>query len=249
VLLCLLLLVGSALAASPALASAAPSVGVVGAGVLVRPGDAPTVDTTARLTAAGNEFESVQVVLRADSAAPLTGIDVSIVGELAGPGGARIPAANLSVYRVGYYDVTGFPSDGDLGGALGSFPDILIPKVDAYWLEPRRAFPIDVPAAQNRLAWVDVLAPAGTPAGSYAGAAIRVTAAGGFLRDIPIELTVANLDLPSTTTLDGGFDINVNQLCRAHASDPDNINHKIETYSIEPRVYIKIYITDEHKTI
>lgn len=207
---------GAALAASPALASAAPSVGVVGSSVLVRPADAPATSSTAVLTAAGNEFESVQVVLHADAAAPLTGVDVSIVGQLVGPGGATIPAANLTVYRVGYYDVTGLPSDGDLGGALGSFPDILIPKVDAYWLEPRRAFPIDVPAAQNRLAWVDVLAPAGAAAGSYTGASIHVTADGGFARDIPIALTVADLDLPSTPSLGGGFDINVNQLCRAH---------------------------------
>ncbi|MBC7461440.1 MAG: DUF4091 domain-containing protein [Thermoleophilia bacterium] len=200
----------------PATANAAASVGVVGPNVLVRPGDSPAVSSPAKLAAAGNEFESVQVVVQADAASALTGVDVAITGALVGAGGATIPAANLTVYRVGYYDVTGLPSDGDLGGALGLFPDILIPKVDTYWHEVRSAFPIDVPANQNRLAWVDVLVPRGAAPGTYAGASIRVTAAGGFVRDIPIELTVSNVDLPSTTGLDGGFDINVNRLCQAH---------------------------------
>ncbi|MCW2949753.1 MAG: hypothetical protein JWN41_766 [Thermoleophilia bacterium] len=210
---CLLLV---ALLARPASADAAATVGVVGPNVLVRPGDAPATAATASIRAAGNEFESLQVVVRADAAAPLTGVDVSVSGSLTGPGGAVIPPSNFTVYRVGYYDVTGLPSDGDLGGALGAFPDILIPKVDTYWRESRAAFPIDVPAAQNRLAWLDVLVPAGAPAGNYAGASIHVTGAGGFARDIPITLQVTDLDLPSTTTLGGGFDINVNQLCRAH---------------------------------
>jgi hypothetical protein len=202
------------LALAPA-AGATARVGVVGPNVLVRPADAPTTAATAHLVAAGNEFESTQVVVRADGA-PLSGVDVLVVGTLTGPGGATIPAHAFTVYRVGYYDVAGLPSDGDLGGALGLFPDALIPKVDTVWHEARRAFPIDVPAGQNRLAWVDVLVPPGTPAGTYAGASIRVTAAGGVRRDVPLELEVVGVDLPSTTSLDGGFDVNPNRICQAH---------------------------------
>jgi hypothetical protein len=210
---CLLALV--ALVAFAPAANASARVGVVGSNVLVRPADAPTTSATAHLLAAGNEFESTQVVVRADGA-PLTGVDVQVVGTLAGPAGATIPSSAFTVYRVGYYDVSGLPSDGDLGGALGLFPDALIPTVDTIWHEPRRAFPIDVPAGQNRLAWIDMLVPPGTPAGSYVGASIRVTAAGGVQQDVPLEVEVAGLDLPSTTSLDGGFDINPNLLCAAH---------------------------------
>lgn len=200
---------------APPLAWAEPDVGVVGPNVLVRPLDVPAVADRARLTAAGNESESVQVVIRA-SDAPLASVDVDVVGVLAGPGGATIPASAIAVSRVGYYDATGLPSDGDLNGALGSFPDILIPRVDSIFGEARTAFPIDVPSGQNRLAWVDVHVPPGAPAGSWSGASIRVRAGGALLRTIPIELQVLGLDLPSTTSLDGGFDINPNRVCQAH---------------------------------
>lgn len=197
-------------------ATAEPRVGVVGPNVLVRPADDPVTSAAARLTAAGNEFESVQVVVRAGGAT-LSAVDVTVTGSLVGPGGATIPAPAITVYRVGYYDVTGLPSDGDLGGALGRYPDVLVPRADSIWNEQRSAFPIDVPSGENRLAWVDVHVPAGTPAGTYAGASIRVAAAGGFVRTVPLELEVLALDLPSTTSLDGGFDINPNQVCAAHA--------------------------------
>lgn len=204
------------LLASAAPAAAAPTIGVVGPNVLVRPGDAPATSAAARIVASGNEFESVQVVVQAGHA-PLTGVDVDVAGSLVGPGGAAIPTSAFTVYRVGYYGVAGHPSDGDLGGALGAFPDILVPRVDSIWNEQRAAFPIDVPAGENRLAWIDLLVPAGTPAGSYVGASIVVTGNGGLARSIPVELEVIDLDLPSTTSLDGGFDINPNRVCAAHA--------------------------------
>jgi len=200
----------------PSMAGAASSVGAVGPNVLVRPADSPTVTAGASLLAAGNEFESFQVVMRA-AGAPLTSVDVQIVGALAGPGGVTIPSSAFTVYRVGYYDVTGLPSDGDLGGALGRFPDILIPSRDTLWGEPRSAFPIDVPAGENRLAWIDLLVPPSVPTGTYFGARIRVTAGGQLVREVPITLTVGDLTLPSTTSLDGGFDINSNRICQAHA--------------------------------
>jgi hypothetical protein len=205
-----------ALLAPAGAAQAAASVGVVGPDVLVRPADAPAGTSSAHLLAARNEFESMQVVVRAEGA-PVTGVDVAVSGTLTAPGGATIPTSAFTVYRVGYYDVTGLPSDGDLGGALGAYPDALIPTVDTFWHEPRRAFPIDVPAGQNRLAWIDLLVPSGTPAGIYSGATVHVTAAGGVDQAIPVEVEVADLELPSTTTLDGGFDVNPNQLCAAHA--------------------------------
>lgn len=196
-------------------AASAASVGVVGANVLVRPSERPATSNVLRLVAAGNEFESAQVVVQADGAM-LHGVRASVVGTLASSAGVTIPASAFTIYRVGYADLRGRPSDGDLGGVLGRYPDALIPAVDPVWNEPRRAFPVDVAAGENQLVWLDVLAPAGHPAGIYRGASVRVTADGGFARDVPIELEVMDLDMPSSTTLDGGFDLNSNQLCRAH---------------------------------
>ncbi|MCW2927144.1 MAG: hypothetical protein JWM86_1112 [Thermoleophilia bacterium] len=200
---------------APGAAGAAIEAGAVGPNVLVRPGDATAGAGAIALRAAGNEVESVQLVVRGGGS-PLTGVDVSVEGVLAGPGGVTIDPSHLRVYRVGYYNVTGFPSDGDLGGALGAFPDSLVPRVDAIWGEPRRAFPIDVPAGQNRLAWLDVHVPAGSPAGDYAGASLVVRAAGQAQRSVTIAVHVVDVDLPSTTSLDGGFDVNPNRICQAH---------------------------------
>lgn len=226
-------LVATALALLSFVATAgAASVGVVGTNVLVRPTERPATATAARMVAAGNEFESFQVVVQADGAA-LTGVQASIVGTLAAPGGATLPAAAFTVYRVGYADLQGLPSDGDLGGVLGRYPDALIPTVDPVWKEARRAFPVRVAPGENQLVWIDVLVPAGQAAGTYTGASVRVSADGGFVRDVPIELEVMDLDLPSTTTLDGGFDFDSNQACRAHAcaSIPGGQSALLATYA------------------
>jgi hypothetical protein len=38
--------------------------------------------------------------------------------------------------------------------------------VDPLYGQARRAFPVDVPAGENRVAWVDVLVPPKAPAGT-----------------------------------------------------------------------------------
>jgi hypothetical protein len=198
-------------------AATAASAGATGPNVLVRPADHPVVSDHILLAAAGGEFESAQVVIQAGSSA-LAGVDVDLVGSLTGPSGVTLPADAITIYRVGYANLTGFASDGELGGALGLFPDALVPKVDPVWHEARHAFPIDVPAGENRLAWIDVLIPSGTPAGTYSGARLHVRDSQGSVgADLPIEIDVADMDLPSTSSLDGGFDINPNRLCQAHA--------------------------------
>lgn len=120
----------------------------------VRPFDLPAGTPGASITAARNEFESFQVVVSAPSA-DLTGTSVSVQDPIAGPGGT-IPSTNVTVYREAYYEVVHLS---DLEGAPGLWPDALIPTVDPFYGESRNAFPVTVPAGENRVAWVDVLVP------------------------------------------------------------------------------------------
>jgi hypothetical protein len=213
---------------------------IVGAAAKVRPTDAPTGPSSATLFAAQNEFESFQVVV-AGGGTPITGLDVSLAQPLTGPGPA-IPASNVTIYREGYYDVV-TPSDNE--GAVGRWPDALIPKVDPWYGEARNAFPIDVPAGENRVAWIDLLVPVGQTPGTYTGS-LSVTSADGLDIPVPVSLTVLNFTLPSTSSLPSAFGMTWSGPCLAvyaddcssHSSDGWTLNALFERVALENRLTI-----------
>jgi hypothetical protein len=194
---------------------------------------------TAHLRAARNEIESFQVVVRNDAGAPLTDLEVETAGALRGPAGAIIPASDITIYREGYYtvytpsDQEGWeqyevPFDGEgfnttwkcTEATVGpsyplpcEYPDALIPKKDVFYGEAREAFPISVPAAQNRVAWIDVLVPSGTPVGEYSGNLL--VSADGLSQTVGIDLDVFDFEVPSTPTLQGGWDMTPHRPCAA----------------------------------
>src|SRR5207248_1384412 len=107
-----------------------------------------------------------------------------------------IPANNVTIYREDYYNVV---VASDQEGAAGLWPDVLIPAVEPLFGQQRNAFPIDVPAGENRVAWVDVLVPQDAATGTYSGS---ITVSGNnFTTSVPVQLTVFNATLPSTATL------------------------------------------------
>src|SRR6202012_1902645 len=93
------------------------------------------------------------------------------------------------------------------------FPDALIPKRDVFYGETRNAFPIDVPSDQNRVAWIDVLVPPGTPTGEYSGH--LVVSANGLSQDVDVDVEVFDFEVPSTPTLGGGWDMSPPRPCAA----------------------------------
>ena len=179
-------------ALAPASAAAAPSVTVADSLTTVRPDQPFTGSAAASISAARNEFESFQVVVSAQGEAA-GGVSVALAQPLTGPGGA-IPAQNVTIYREEYVDLKR-PSD--LEGATGRWPDALIPAVDPYYGEPRNAFPVDIPAGENRVAWIDVLVPVDQTPGTYQGS-LAVTDASGFSATVPVQLVVRSFALPST---------------------------------------------------
>jgi glycosyl hydrolase family 123 len=228
-------LVLSAAAAAAPSASAAAGVGVVDSLQTVKPTASPSAASQARISAARNEFESFQVVISA-SGAPLRGVNVSLASPLKGPGGT-IPQRNVRIYREAYLDIT-HPSD--LEGSKGRWPDALIPKVDEFYGERRNAFPVDVPAGENRVAWIDVLVPPGEAAGNYSGS-LRVTAGGGFSRTVPVELHVYPFGIPSTSTLQSTFGIDWEQ-CTAHYGN-DCIHNEEKGWALKS-LYVRAGLED-----
>ncbi|HOX45397.1 MAG TPA: DUF4091 domain-containing protein [Myxococcota bacterium] len=189
--------------------AAPPSVGVASGLVKLRPGDSPPPVASASLDAARNEFEPFQVWIQGGD----TGVtEVSVASsDLVGPAGASIGADHVLLYREGLYQVV-VPSNAE--GATGPWPDPLIPARDAYFGEPRDAFPFDVPAGELRAVWAEVFVPPGAPAGRYAGA-LTVTGVGLPATSVPVELRVRGFALPSTATLKSAFGVRWN-VCAAH---------------------------------
>jgi Ca2+-binding RTX toxin-like protein len=227
-------------------AAGAATVKVVRSLETVQPGASPTglaVDNpqngtpTAHLRAARDEFESFQIVVRNDAVGALGNLEVETAGALTGPGGATIPAADITIYREGYYtvytpsdqegweqynvlpDEEGFNttwkcSEATVGPTFPlpcEYPDALIPKKDVFYGEARNAFPTSVPAGQNRVAWIDVLVPSGTPTGEYSGHLL--VSANGLSQTVGVDVNVFDFEVPPTPTLQGGWDMTPHRPC------------------------------------
>ncbi len=201
----------------PSTVSDLPRISVLGSLVTVRL-DRPTPSGesagTAKLLAARNEFESFQIAV--DAGPSVDGLRVTKAGPLRGPGEATIQPGQLTIYREVAYDVTR-PSDRE--GAVGLWPDALIPQRDYLYGEHRSAFPIDLPAEGRAVAWVDLLVPRGQRPGTYRGA-VRVSDASGFAARIPIRLRVIDFSLPSTSLLASAFSVGSDRPCMAHFGAP-----------------------------
>ncbi len=136
-------------------------------------------DDTARISAAGGEYESFQIVIAATDSG-LAGVRWEAL-DLAGESGG-ISAENIEINPVGYVETTVasevYPS------SLGWWPDPLL-RLDS----------LDVPAGERQPLWVTVHVPPGTPAGTYRGE-IRVSTANDGSAAIPVELRVWGFDIP-----------------------------------------------------
>src|SRR5262249_35241184 len=122
------------------------------------------LNRTVNISAARNEFEPFQVVLKAQSA-DINDVDVEIT-DLRGPADALVTKNNIAVYLERYLDLK-VPSSID--GGSGEWPDPLIPRVDQYAHEKRNAFPLKLIRGRNQPLWLEVYVPPSTRPGLYAG--------------------------------------------------------------------------------
>lgn len=208
----------SAVRAAPAAATAAGCLSL-GAGQVtafdstatVKPTDATCGFTAADVTAAQNEFESVQVVIRAPAGAALSNVNVTLTECFSWCNGNQQATDDaIRIYREEYTtvfrrsDLESTPDPAaslvNPNGAGERWPDALLPVKDYLYNEARTgAWPVaSIPAGENRVAWIDVLVPKGQAPGSYT-AKLSVTG-GGSTQIIPINLTVLGFGVPSTPT-------------------------------------------------
>jgi len=160
----------------------------------------------AYLSAARNETESFQVLMRSD--VPVAGVGLK-AGDLRGPGGAVLPAADARLFRQHALHLT-IPTHRNEAFEPGWYADALIPFRHPVTREPLpedarlRAVPFDLPANETHGFLVDVHVPAKAKAGVYRGT-YRLTAAGEKTVIIPVSLTVWDVALPRVSTLRTAF--------------------------------------------
>lgn len=155
---------------------------------IARPRTAPLASApAARLAAAKNDREAVQIVVRPTES--LKGLTAT-ASAFAGPGGATIPAENIKLLQV-YYHFVDHPTDRT--GVRDYWPDAL-PPLDK---------PLNVAAGENQPLWVLVHVPADAKAGDYTGQ-VELKAE-GFAATVPVQLHVWNFTLPERNHLDTAF--------------------------------------------
>ncbi|HZZ83512.1 MAG TPA: DUF4091 domain-containing protein [Anaeromyxobacteraceae bacterium] len=161
----------------------------------LRPGDPVPRGRSLELAAARGGCDSAQVVVRAPGG--IARLSAS-AAPLAGPGAQRVP---VQLYRVATLSLER-PSG--LDGAAGEWPDPLVPVEDAFFHEPRRAFPVAVPAGRLQAIWVEVCVPPAAPAGAWRGE-VRLADGARPLGRVPVRLEVWPFALPASGTFPATF--------------------------------------------
>lgn len=159
---------------------------VAGESEKIRPDARPKVEAQAprlKLVAAGGECVGAQIVVQGP------------VQQL-----AASADAGLDLYRVATINLK-FPSGPE--GVAGEWPDALIPAQDVLYKEPRKAFPIDVPAGKLQSIFVEACLPRGGGP-SRSSASVKLSWTGGA-QEVPVELRARAFDLPATQALVTAF--------------------------------------------
>ncbi len=164
------------------------------------PAENPGGSSAAQLSAARNDREAVQIVVRPLKDVNLKGLTAA-PGAFSGPGGATIPAKNVQILRVAYHFVD-HPTDKT--GVRDFWPDALPPLKE----------PIDVPAGENQPLWVLVYVPQDAKPGDYSGkVALK---AEGFSADVPLKLHVWDFALPRRNHIETAFGFTPGYVFRYH---------------------------------
>ncbi len=157
--------------------------------------------TSVSISAARNEWESFQILMRSD--APVKGITLE-AGDLKGPEGAVLRGADARLYREHQLKLTA-GTYRNKRFKPGYYPDPLIPfrhptTGEALGRARFAAVPFDLPAGQSHGFWVDVYVPPKSRPGQYQGI-YHLRAEGGLRVDIAVTLTVWDFALPRVSTL------------------------------------------------
>jgi len=150
------------------------------------------------ISAAGNEYEPFQLVLRPEKDLETVTVNISALERKEG---GNISAENITIDLAGYVDIK-VPTDE--AGSPGLWPDPL----------PHYTSGFRAKAGQNQPLWVTIYVPAKTPAGDYLG---EITLkAGKEIAKVPLRLRVWDFSLPKETHLRSGFGFDVDTVRKFH---------------------------------
>ena len=164
---------------------------------------------SARLSAAKNDFEAVQIVVRPGQT--LKGLTARVSG-VKGPHEKSIRPQDIQILRV-YYHFVDHPTDRT--GVRDWWPDAL-PPLDE---------PIDVEAGQNQPLWVLVHVPDDAVAGDY-DIDIELSAE-GWASNVPVGLHVWDFTLPKTNHLETAFGFSPSNVFRYHGLKTDEDKRRV----------------------
>jgi hypothetical protein len=167
------------------------------------------VGSAARMSAARNDWEAVQIVVRPKET--LRGLTLKATFK-GGPVGRLVPAIRVKILRVHYHFVD-HPTD--VTGVRDWWPDALPPASE----------PIDVEAGQNQPLWILVHVARDTAPGDYAGEVSLE--AEGFSATVPVKLHVWNFTLPETNHLETAFGLSTGNIFRYHNLKTDADKRKV----------------------
>ena len=212
--------------------------------------DAEPGASEARISAARNEREGFQVVIRAGEE-PLVDVTVE-VSDLGSDRGAVL-SLDLVELSLEYYVYVEKPSPcdplfclPDCGGipeylrSPGWYPDALVPFFDPYAAEKVPVAAVfDVPAGDLQTVFVDIFVPEGTPAGDYHGA-LSVRAGDEEIEQVPVSLHLWDFSLPATRTVATSYGLTFSYIKRYHGG-PDGPDEDAE------RQFIRNYEVALHR--
>jgi hypothetical protein len=202
-----------ALAATPAGGSPARAeLGVASSLVKLRPSSPVPPERTVELLAARGECEAAQIAVRAPDGLRALSAEAE---PLAGARGSRVP---ISLYRVATLSL---PRGSGPDGEAGEWPDPLVPARDAYFGEPRRAFPVAVGPGRLQSIWVEACVPLAAVPGVHEGQ-VRLREDGALLGTVRVRLRVWPFALASTGRFTAAFGLPTRVGTRAlgHPGDP-----------------------------
>lgn len=184
----------------------------------VRPQDALGTTQLTQIAAARNESEMFQVVVHNNGGAlQVTDVYFSLPNM---PTGGLSDLERVMIYRAGYMNVT-TPTNSE--GAVGQWPDALIPEIDNFACETRNAFPADIDPGRNQSFYVDVTVPRYTPPGVYSGTLIvkgvenpGTPSARTVTETREVDVKVWDFTIPSSSSLQSNFGFIPGSVAQGH---------------------------------
>jgi hypothetical protein len=192
----------------------------------IQPTTAPGSGTAVSVATYRDAWASWQLVVRGN-AGILQQVTVAVDADLTDGMGHTLTKDNVTFFREYFINLGGLHSNtGTLPVPESSptgdsnVPDPLIPLIDPY-TGANAGQPFDVGTNLNQPVFIDVYVPAGTTAGTYTGT-IHVAASRGMSADVPLSVTVWDLDLPDMRTVTTHFKMSITGLPQYHAGLSSN---------------------------